>query len=86
MQHGQARMLHITLLNLECLVVVVFNMVAWRTLDIHQSEIMSPKSIEEPSEITSDSAHAAFHTHRVVFRQHSCMFFVQRAVLVRIMY
>lgn len=43
----QAHMFHLALLNLECLVVVVFNVIVWRSLDVERSELMSPKPLQD---------------------------------------
>jgi len=42
----QAHLFHLSLLNFECLVVVIFNLYSWYHLDIEKSKIMNFKPIQ----------------------------------------
>jgi len=66
----QARMLHLSLLNLECLCVVMFNFLAWSSPELKRSGILLPERVDrvapdeaEDSELdTSEDEHLLTET------------------------
>merc|ERR1740123_642343 len=53
-QH-QSHMFHLAMLNVECLICVIFNVIAWRSLDVEKSELMSPKPLSEQLDLERES-------------------------------
>merc|ERR1739838_379771 len=50
----QSHLFHLALLNIECLLCVFFNVVAWRSLDVEKSELMSPRPLHDMLDLEDD--------------------------------